>query len=339
VREYLVTLFQSEPGLEVVGTAKDGWEAVQEAVRLHPDIITMDVFMPKMNGLEATLRIMQDAPTRIIVVSSSLDSAQLDLTFNAIQAGALGALDTPGGPDSEAADRRLIAMVRAMAEVSVVRRFSRTSKPLPVLDRLGGRPPAPHLTPGRVPPRVVALATSTGGPGALQLVLGRLPATYALPILVVQHIASGFGSGFVNWLNGHTQIKVRLAVTGDHPRPGEALLAPDDHHLRVRPDGAIEVYSGEPVRGLRPSADLLFSSMAQVFGASAAAVVLTGMGDDGAQGVRDIRRHGGRTFAQDEESCVVYGMPREAVLTGCIDHVVPLERIADVLLDLAREAG
>jgi two-component system chemotaxis response regulator CheB len=293
--------------------------------------------MPKMNGLEATQRIMQEAPTRIIVVSSSLDSAQLDLTFSAIQAGALGALDTPGGAEGDAADQRLINMVRAMAEVSVVRRWQRAARPLPALD--GAPRPAAAPAPSRVPVRLIALATSTGGPGALQTILQRLPATFPIPIVVVQHIAAGFGAGLVNWLNGRTPLNVRLAASGDLPRAGEVLLAPEEHHLRLRPDGALEVVAGDPVKGVRPSADLLFGSLARVLGSAAAGIVLTGMGDDGADGVRALRAAGARTFAQDEDSSVVFGMPKEAAATGCVDQIVPLDNVADVLLDLAREAA
>jgi two-component system chemotaxis response regulator CheB len=340
VRAYLTELFESEAGLQVVGVARDGIEAVAMAAQLRPDVITMDIYMPRLNGLEATQRIMQEAPTRIIVVSSSLDTAQVDLTFNAIQAGALGALDTPGGPDSDAADRRLIAMVKAMAEVSVVTQWPRTAKQMPTLPSTGElRLRAPRVQPvrGSKPARLIALATSTGGPAALQTILHSLPGNFRLPILVVQHIASGFGTGLVSWLSSRTALKLRLARTGDVVRAGEVLFAPDDRHLRIRVGGVLEVFEGEPVKGVRPSADLLFASIASVYGAAAAVVVLTGMGDDGALGAREVHAAGGRVFAQDEESCIVYGMPREAVATGCVDQVVPLERVADLLIDLARE--
>jgi two-component system chemotaxis response regulator CheB len=178
---------------------------------------------------------------------------------------------------------------------------------------------------------VIGIASSTGGPATLSKILGRLPADFGVPILVVQHVTNGFVAGLAEWLDGVTPLRVSLASHGETPRAGSVLMAPDDYHTRVNAHGIVELYKGIPYKGLRPSANDLFHSLARAYGPQAAGVVLTGMGDDGAEGLLALHRAGGLTLAQDEQSCVVYGMPREAIARDAVDEVLPLDQIAPTL--------
>lgn len=328
VRELLLKILQSDPELQVVGTARDGQEAVQLAQQLRPDVITMDIRMPRMDGFQATKQIMQHTPTPIVVVSASVESEELKITFNAIRAGALTVVEKPRGPlgpGFETIQEQLVTMVKLMSEVKVVRRWGTGT-----LGRL-------HPVPRRgidVQTALVAIAASTGGPAALHQVLGALPTDFPVPVLVVQHIAHGFCQGMVDWLEGATKLRVETARQGDDLRGGRVLVAPDDRHLLVTPDRRVLLRPRESGDGLCPSADALFDSVAQVYGRKALGVILTGMGRDGVEGLKRLRGRGGRVLAQDEESCVVFGMPKEAIAAGLVDKVVSLERMAAVIAEM-----
>jgi two-component system chemotaxis response regulator CheB len=327
MRELLVALVDSAPNMHVVGTGANGEEALRLTRRLKPDVVTLDVRMPRMDGLEATRRIMQECPTPIVIVSGSILRSDVDLTLEALRAGALTVVRKPGLADATAC-HDLIEALRLMAGVPVVHRWRRaeSSLPRPALVR----PPAP-----RIYPDIIGIAASTGGPAALATVLKALPADFALPMLVVQHVTRGFTGGLAEWLAGETRLRVRLAQQGHAPRPGEVLLAPDDRHLEITRQGTLQLSQAAPYKGLRPSANVLFESLAAAYGARATGVILTGMGDDGADGLLALHRAGGRIYAQNEASCVVYGMPREAVLRGAVDEELPLKAIASVLAALA----
>jgi two-component system chemotaxis response regulator CheB len=351
-RELLTTLFQSAEGMEVIGVAPDGEEGVRLTRELRPDVVTMDVRMPGIDGLEATRRIMHQAPTPIVIVTNSTMRADMDLTFEALRAGALTVMRKPGLADPETCDK-VVQAVRLMSEVPVVHHWGRgeraaeeTAKPLE-RDRIvaqpawkeSGKPPSSdtwHLS-AEVALWVqrIGIAASTGGPGALAKILGLLPGDYRVPILVVQHITRGFAIGLAEWLDGVTALRVRLAGHGEVPRPGTALLAPDDYHMQVSSAGVVELSKKPPFKGVRPSADYLFRSLAHAYGPRAMGILLTGMGDDGAEGLSVLHDMGGLTIAQDERSCIVYGMPREAVARRAVDRVLTPDQIAQVLGQLA----
>lgn len=324
VRELIVSILESDPAIEVVGQAKDGRRAVELATELRPDLITMDVQMPLLDGLEATKEIMVQAPTPILIVSSRASQAQVELSLNAVRAGALMVLPTPDGPQSprfEESRATLLSMVKAMAGVKVVRRWSSARR----LQRPARRrPPPPGL-------RLVAVAASTGGPAALQQILSELPRDFPVPIVAVQHIAVGFVPGLAQWLTGSCNLRVKVAEDGEELLPRTVYLAPDHRHLGVE-EGEVVLSDEPPLAGFRPSASHLFASAARAYGASLAAVILTGMGRDGVEGLRHAREAHALIIAQDESTSVVYGMPGEAVAAGVVDAVLPLPEIAPRLI-------
>lgn len=329
VRELLVQILQSDPEIQVVGQAKNGVEAVELAERLRPDLITMDVHMPVLDGLEATKEIMVRSPTPIIIVCSSASRRDVELSLNAMRAGALMVMPKPDNPQSTDFDGRqqqLVTMVKAMAQVKVVRRwapraaFEHRAAPLP----LARTPPA----------RVVAVVASTGGPAALQRLLAELAGDFPAPILVVQHIAHGFVRGLADWLAESCNLHVKVAEHGERLAGHTVFLAPDDRHVGVDQTGRVVVSGAPPVGGFRPSGTFLLESVARVYGEAAAAVIMTGMGNDGVEGLKALKKAGGHVIAQDEASSVVYGMPAEAVRAGLANEVLPIEAIAARLTQL-----
>jgi two-component system chemotaxis response regulator CheB len=336
VRELLVEILESDPEIRVVGQAKNGAEAVELALLLKPDLITMDVHMPLMNGFEATKEIMVQVPTPIIIVSSSASREDMGHSFDAMRAGALMVVVKPDNPRSAVFSGRreqFLAMAKAMAQVKVVRRWA---------------PRAPAVVPPMGPSRIsdasprcrlVAITASTGGPTALQRILADLPRDFPVPILVVQHIAAGFVAGFADWLNASCNLRVKVAVSGEPLLAHSVLLPPDDRHLGVSRDARVVVSDAAPLNGFRPSGTYLFESAARAYGASVAAIILTGMGSDGVDGLKAVKAAGGRVLAQDEASSVVYGMPREAVAAGVVDAVLPLDDVAQYLMELTVGPG
>jgi two-component system chemotaxis response regulator CheB len=346
-RALLVSMLSAEKDIRIIGEAKTGTEAVAMAERLAPDLVTMDVHMPEMDGLEATKQIMVRAPCPIIIVSSTARSDEVALSLEATRAGALIVLPKPEGPNTPgfAADsRQLVGMVRAMSQVKVVRRHGaakgapgaglKTPSSWPVQD---GLPVTPRLG---SPVRLVAIGASTGGPAALRTILSELPGSFAVPILVVQHIANGFTHGLAQWLGGDTRLRVKVAEPGEPLERGTVYIAPDDRHLGCQLDslGAMRValHNLAPVGAFRPSASFLFQSVAETLGAGALAVILTGMGDDGVAGLRVVKACGGRVIAQDEATSVIYGMPREAARAGVVGVTLGVNAIARKLVELTQ---
>ena len=336
VRELLVEILQNSEGVQVVGVGSDGLDAIRLAKRLRPDVMTMDVVMPRMDGLEATRHIMRDAPTRIVIVTAGLMRAEEDLTFLALSAGALTVIGRPGVADKETCDR-VIETVRLMAGVPVVHHWDRTRREKAEPRKVSPTPPLFEEGDEGAHVQLIGIAASTGGPGTLAKVLGPLPADFPIPILIVQHITKGFATGLAEWLNTGTALQVSLAGHGVRPEAGSVLLAPDDYHLQVNARGMIELSKEEPYRGLRPSANFLFRSLARAYGPRAVGVVLTGMGDDGAEGLTLLRNAGGLTVAQDEVTCVVYGMPQEAVRRDAVARQLSPSQIAVTLGQLAQQ--
>lgn len=328
VRELLVAIFDADAGIQVVGQARTGREAVELARDLQPDLITMDVTMPEMDGLEATKAIMATAPTSIVIVSSAAHDDQVNLSLNALRAGALLVLPTPSdphAPDFPELRRQLVEMAKAMADVRVVRRRDCGAH---VARR------ARHRVSARAVPRAAALAASTGGPQALQRILAALPGDFPIPVIVVQHIARGFAKGLAEWLDTGSRVRVKLAEHGERMSAGTVYVSPDDRHVGFASPERLAVLDTAPIGGFRPSANHLFASMARHLRAEGAAVILTGMGQDGVAGLKELHETGGYVIAQDRVTSVVYGMPRVAMESGLVDAVLPLDDIAPRLLDL-----
>ena len=330
VREYLKYIIDSDPGLEVVGLAVDGEEGVRLAKLKRPDLVTMDIHMPKMNGYEATRRIMEEYPVPIVVVTSSWDPDNVRNSFRAIDAGALVALEKPPGlghPRSEKLVAKLVQTIKTMAEVRVVTRTRRPMKPrgAPAISPAGRTAVAWQKI------EVVAIGASTGGPPVIRNILSALGEGFSMPILIVQHIASGFLEGMVEWVNKESELSIRIASDGEHIRSGTVYFAPDGHHMGVSGGGRIVLSQGPAENGVRPSVSHLFRSVAKAYGKRGAGVLLTGMGKDGAVELAQMRERGSVTIAQDKDSSVVYGMPAEAIKLNGAVYVLSPEKITAFL--------
>lgn len=323
VREMLTQILNSDPDIEVVGAARDGLAGVEMVASLKPDLVTMDIHMPRMDGLEATERVMAFHPTPILVVSSSVHGEGIGRAFDALSAGALEVVKKPepaDWADLQRIGRDIIRRVKVLANVRVIthvrgrRTSDRTMKPLPVREPAGG-------------PRIVAIGSSTGGPSALAKVLGALPPDLPVAVAIAQHIAEGFVPGLVGWLDGMCGVSVVVAEKGVTPQPGTVYISPTGCNLELKGDGEIAFAKPGPKQLYIPSADSLFASVAEVYGPNALGVILTGMGADGAMGLKAMADAGAMTIAQDESTSVVYGMPKAAVESGAVREVLPIDRI------------
>lgn len=329
-REYLKDIIGASPDIEVAAEAADGAEAVKLACSLRPDLIVMDILMPVMGGMEAIERIMDQAPTRILALSSTFDDEEVRLVFAAIEKGALDVMAKPSGGmrRNEEFAETLLAKIRLLARIKVIHhpRGGAPKRIVPVVPRQKMH-------------RVVAVGASTGGPRAVLSILKALPRRFTGSVLIVQHIATGFAEGFANWLAQETSLQVVLAQGGELLREGVAYVAPNDMHMIVA-NGKIQLSDTPAVHSCRPSVDVLFASVAQGFGAEAVGVLLTGMGKDGAQGLSAIRVQGGHTIVQDEETSTIFGMPKAAIALSAATEILPLGRIAERIMELfAREGG
>jgi two-component system, chemotaxis family, protein-glutamate methylesterase/glutaminase len=337
VRHRISEVLGADPELEVVGEAENGERAIELCLALTPDVITLDMILPIMSGLAATEYIMAHRPTPILVVSSSTNRGELFKTYDALAAGAVDVLEKPRGdePDGDW-ERRLCAAVKLVSRIKVI---THPRARLGALGRPRSAPPidaSPQASGDGV--RLVAIGASTGGPAALVQVLRALPPTFPLPIAIVLHIGEPFGAAFAEWLEAQSQRRVSYPAGGELVESfgGGVAMAPPDHHLSVLAR-RFRVTRDPPRHSCRPSVDVLFESVAREYGAGVVACLLTGMGRDGAAGLLAIRRAGGLTMAQDESTSVVYGMPREAVLLGAADRVLPLQSIGESLAALARQ--
>lgn len=331
VREFLVYLLGRDPGIQVVGTANNGEEALEAVKRYRPDVITMDIHMPKMDGLEATRRIMETEPVPIVSVSGSTDPHENTKTFRAMEAGALAVLHRPAGighPDFESTAKELVQTVKLMSEVRVVRRWPKKHGELHLPSV------AKPLVEKVAKVKVVALGASTGGPPVLQTILAMLPRDYPLPILIVQHMASGFIASFVEWLAQTSALPVHVAMHGEYMLPGHVYVAPDECQMKVAYGEKILLSQDAPENGLRPSVSYLFRSLAAVYGGDVVAGLLTGMGRDGAVELRLLKDEGAITFTQDKGSSVVYGMPGEAIKLDAARYILAPDKIAALLVSL-----
>lgn len=337
VRKYLIECLRSDPEIDVVAEAADGKQAIELCEKLRPDVITLDMMLPVMTGLTVTEYVMAYCPTPILIVSASTNRGELFRTYDALAAGALDVLEKPlDGAGDPQWERNFLTTVKLVARVKVITH---------IRARLNGavRAAVGVPTPPRPRPaqhQYLAIGASTGGPQALATILRSLPANYPLPILLVVHISPTFGQAFADWLADQTGIPVSTAVHNQLLPPfgsPRVLLAPADQHLVVR-NSRLALTRDQEVHSCRPSVDVLFHSVAAELGTRAAGVLLTGMGRDGARGLLAIRTAGGTTFAQDEATSVVFGMPREAIALEAVDRVLPLEEIAPALIALAGTA-
>jgi two-component system, chemotaxis family, protein-glutamate methylesterase/glutaminase len=322
-RTLLHQWLEADGDLEVVGEAADGDSAIELINRLRPDVATVDLRMPGMSGLELIVHVMARAPTPILVLTGEATRDDPGLAFEAVRRGALDLMLKPGAVDDDAI-RSLRSRVRWLASVPVVRHIDSSKQP-----------DAPYLPVARAQrsssdPIVVGIAASAGGPTALATVLGALPADLPVCLAIVQHLPRGFAPSFVSFLQARCSLQVRLAEHGLEPRPATVVLAPDDHHLELI-DGKFALTGGPPFDGHRPAGTVLLRSLAAL-GASAIGVVLSGIGRDGADGLRAMRDRGAITFAQDAATSVVYGMPRAALEEGGAQQALPVGGLGDAIV-------
>jgi two-component system chemotaxis response regulator CheB len=317
VRKILSETLASEADIEVVGTAPDPIIALEKIARLKPDVLTLDVEMPRMDGLTFLRQLMNTQPIPVVMISS-LAQSSVEVAMEALRCGAVDVLAKPSGPYSVGELRATVcASIRAAARAKLI------------------RPAAPDPVPQKPvksdPTRLIAIGASTGGTEAIASLLAQFPAEVP-PILITQHIPPMFSKMFAQRLHKLCAMEVREAVDGDVPRAGLALIAPGGFHMVLERGPRIRVKQGPLVCYQRPSVDVLFSSVAQVAGAKAVGVILTGMGNDGAQGMKRMKEQGSTNIAQDEATCVVFGMPKEAIRAGGVDQTLPLNRIAQAVM-------
>jgi two-component system, chemotaxis family, protein-glutamate methylesterase/glutaminase len=333
VRMFLVHLLESDPRIRVVGAVADGQAALDFVGKAKPDVVLMDIHMPRMDGFEATRRIMEVCPLPIVICTATASAQDVVITFQAMEAGAIACVQKPLGReqrDFAAMAGQMLETVKLMSEVKVVRRTARIR---PV--QLGSAKPARPRTPKQI--RVVGIGASTGGPPVLQTILAGLPKAFPVPVLVVQHIAQGFLPGMAEWLTQTTGLQVQIGSHGTVPLAGHVYLAPDNFHMGVGAAGEIVLTREAPENHLRPAVGFLFRTLAQAYGPAAVGVLLTGMGSDGAAELKQLRGTGAITIAQDRESSVVHGMPGAAIAMDAATHVLPVNQMAACLIALANQ--
>jgi two-component system chemotaxis response regulator CheB len=333
-RQLIIEALKKDPDLEVVGTAENGQQAIDKTVALRPSVVTMDVDMPVMDGLEAVERIMGEVPTPILVLTGDPRSQSPALTHRALAVGAL-ALQVKPALDAGPEAWNLAREVKLLSTVKVIRHLRGTPRSAGPL--MGRAAPTPfesaafsNSTLG-----IVAIASSTGGPQVVHKLLSELPADFPAPIALVQHINAAFADSLAGWLAASSKLKIKVAKDGDALMPGVVLIAPPDRHMVVLQRGRVTLKEGASVDGHIPSATLLLESAAKAYGRRAAGVILTGMGTDGADGMLAIKQSGGITLAQSQESCVVFGMPGAAIARGAADHIVHGDALSRALIKVA----
>jgi two-component system chemotaxis response regulator CheB len=329
VRAHLVHVLDGDDQLSVVGEAGDGEEAVAMTERQRPDVVVLDIHMPRMDGYQAARAIMERAPAPIVMATASANRSDTRTAFDALEAGALVVVEKPrgpGDPGAQEAARELIRTVRLMAGVKVVRRWP-------------SRTPSARGRDQRRAPCVIAMAASTGGPAVLAAMLRQMDYELGCPLLLVQHISPGFTEAFTEWLGTSTWRPVKLAQAGELTQPDTVYVAPAEQHMGIVKGGRIVLRPRGAMNGFCPSASHLFGSVADAYGPAAAGVVLTGMGRDGAEGLGRLRKTGAVTIAQDQASSVVFGMPAAAIESGAAELVLSPDRIVATIRTLTGGRG
>lgn len=331
MRAFLVHLLESDPQLRVIGAVADGQAALDFVVRDKPDVVLMDIHMPRLDGFEATRRIMGSQAVPIVICSATSNVKDVLVVFQAMEAGAVACIEKPrGSEDGQLEDvaAELVRTVKLMAAVKVVRRWSgsRSAPAVPV--------PSVQMRPAPARIEVIGIGASTGGPPVLQTIFAGLPRDFRVPILVVQHIVPNFLHGMGEWLSQTTGLRVQIAAHGICPLPGNVYLAPDDFHMGMDSGERIVLSREAPENHLRPAVSFLFRSLAKTYGPKALGVLLTGMGRDGADELKAMKDRGAITIAQDFASSIVHGMPGEVIALGGATHVLPDDAIAGALINL-----
>ncbi|MFA6972139.1 MAG: chemotaxis-specific protein-glutamate methyltransferase CheB [Gallionella sp.] len=322
----LKRMLANTPEIQVVGTAANGQEALNIIPNLQPDVICTDLHMPVMGGLEFIRAVMEKFPRPILVLSISVQKEQIANIFQLLEAGAIDVMAKPLGKvgmDYALDGRELIGKIKILAGVVIIRKHHREHDAPPFTNNL------PLIK--AIPLRMIGIGASTGGPQAFQEILTHLPGNLPVPVICVQHISEEFMQGLVDWLSPQCQLKIMTAETGIEPQPGTVYFPRGGSHLIVDSQGRLECTNAPIYDGHRPSISVTFNSLAQYYGRESAGVLLTGMGRDGVEGMLAIAHAGGVTIAQDEESCIVFGMPKEAVALGVVQHILPLDQIAPML--------
>ncbi|MBW4574697.1 MAG: chemotaxis-specific protein-glutamate methyltransferase CheB [Aphanothece sp. CMT-3BRIN-NPC111] len=341
----LKRMLSSSPEIEVVGTAGSGREALTLIPQVQPQVICTDLNMPQMNGLEFIVEVMTRFPRPVLVVSASVQKQDTENVFKLLQAGAVDVFPKPNAglaSDYERAKQELISKVKILSGVTV---FTQHRKEPSAISGLGAglKPQAKELSAQKLktetysrtsttPAKILVIGASTGGPQALHNIISQLPSNFPVPVICIQHISEGFLQGLVDWLGVKSHLLVKIAPQGELPRPGTIYFAPERRHLELNSQGKFIYSATPPVSGHCPSVTVTFKSIANFYGRASAGVLLTGMGRDGADGMEAIARAGGLTIAQDETSCVVFGMPKEAIALGAAQYILPINDIAPMLL-------
>lgn len=354
-REILVRILSADPDISVAQAASEGFEAVRVVKRCKPHVVVIDTNIPQTNGFEVTQRIMQVAPVPIILVSPSWNPQDRATSFRAIEAGALAILEKPRylsliDSRSEPLARELIETVKRVSDLRLVKRLTSiygavTPAPIPNPEPVSqpAAIPAPSLLESRTPVleltnRIVGIGVSMGGPAVLQSILSKLPETFPLPILIVQHITLGFSEALARWLNQSSKMPVHVPAHGMEILPGNVYLAPGGSDMQVNRSSRIYLSPGNEESDLCPSVESLFRSLANTYGSRAIGIILTGIGKDGAKGLKLMKDKGAVTIAQDKETSAVHGMPGEAIRLGAATYILPPDRIVDKLIELMRSA-
>lgn len=338
MRKLIADLLESDPGVKVIGTARDGLDALRQIAALRPDVITLDIEMPRMSGLETLEHIMRETPLPVVMLSGLADPG---LTLAALELGAVDFVLKPSGTISVDLYKVRDELLNKV-KVAVLANATRLARPATLPPKEGQLSSSPTLPPpmdGSELRRLVVVAASTGGPRALDVLVRGLPGGLPAAVLVVQHMPKGFTSSLAQRLDARSELRVKEAEDGETIESGKFYIAPAGHHLllvppRLRSHTTLCLDDSPPVMGLRPAADLLLESAAQVHGERCIGVILTGMGSDGTQGIKAIKQHGGQTIAQDRATSVIYGMPRSAADSGFVDQVLPLDAIAPTIVRL-----
>ena len=332
IRQFIRGILNSDPELRVIGEAQNGEEAIKMVARLRPDVVTMDIHMPLMDGYEAIRRIMSETPVPIVILTSTESDIRLGITYKGVESGALTVFGKPHGlPGDDPEADELINVVKAMADVKVIRRkWHQNAESL----KTPARQQAVSFRVSSKPYQIIAVGCSTGGPPALRTVLGELPPTFPVPVVVVQHISKGFTTGLARWLNESVGMRVKVAENGEPLLPGSVYVAPDGVHLQVTSLQKVGLLKDGPMDGHLPSVTALFNSVAKQYGPRAIGVLMTGMGRDGANGLYAMMQEGAYTIAQDQATSIVFGMPKEAIQMGATKEVLALQKIGQRMREL-----
>lgn len=337
IRDFLSLIFNSEDDLLVVGTAKNGQEAVQMIAARKPDIVTMDIQMPVMNGFEATRIIMENNPVPIIVVTSSFSSEDVENTFKAMDSGAVAVIEKPVGnnhPDFNKSKTELLKIVRMMAEIKVVKRKNRYRINPPPLNLLNLSEGIKNIDEKNPNYKLVAIGVSTGGPQILNTILSQIPANFSLPVVIVQHISDGFLEGMVEWLNKTSALKIEIAKNGEAIQKGRAYFCPTGHNIGINQNMVVELTTDVSNYSIVPSVSYMFRSVSENFENQAIGILLTGMGRDGAEELALMKECGALTIVQNQESCIVFGMPAEAIKLNAHKYIMSPQEIVNKLIEL-----